>query len=59
MWIRSLAGFEGGGGNINQEMQAEAGKGKETDSPLELLEKKNHSADTLILGVTISRTIRS
>lgn len=37
-------------GTMNQELQSEAGKGKETYSPLEPPEK-NHSADILILGL--------
>ena len=34
-------------GTVHQEMEAEAEKGKETDSPLEIPEKE-HSADTLL-----------
>lgn len=37
-------------GTMNQELQSEAGKGKETYSPLEPPEK-NHSEDILILGL--------
>ena len=45
-------------GTMHQEMEAEAEKGKETDSPLEIPEKER-SADTLLLGLKIPRTTRS